>query len=489
VSLAPRFVGWAGLLVCAAAPAALVYGGVWPPPAALISICAFVAAAFWALRDRIHGVMLVFLVALLAATVALLPGIKVFSDRPSTDDHEQLSAAWRASGPFDERLPIVVHMVFDELTAPGAIDQSLASGPATREALVGLGNRHGLRTSDAVYSRYFFSAVALPNLLHDEFLGRSRTANVTTAQRTSIRDNAYFDAMAARGYRTVVFQTSHLDFCANARVAHCETFNSFDPGSRSERVDDRSQTLHLWRTLLRAYEPSFISEYGTAALARAYGLGDRAVGVLGTEGRFDVQRFPGWFDRFTRFAANVPRGTHVFAHFMAPHAPYLLTPDCVVSGRFAAGYYLQTVVPDPETRELERRRYAEDYLAQVRCVASELDAFLSAIDDAPAFHDARIVVHGDHGSRISAGNVLEDYEPRDFVANYGTYFAVKAPGIEPGLDCEQVSLPEAFRDAIDADDGQPAFEVTPLPVVVDSRAAGGRKVTAPMPPFGCGAAR
>ena len=419
-----RLAQLAGVLVCIAAPLALVYLGVWPPVGGLLAIDVAVTAVFWRLRDRIHGVLLVFLAVLFATTVLVLPWAKIRPDRPSFADDAALATTWTNEGPFDTRLPVVLHLIFDELASPGSIDLSLPEGPPTREALLSMAERHRLRTFDSVYSRYFFSAVTIPNLVNEEYRGETRTANVSTAQRDVIRDNPYFDDMAARGYRTAVFQTSHLNFCANPRVVLCETFDSFDPGG-DERFDERSGTLNLWRTLLRAYEPSYISEYGTAALARIYGLGDRAVGVLGIQGRYDVQRFPAWFERFTRFAAQVPRGTHVFAHFMAPHAPYLLTPDCVVSGQYAAGYYLNQAFPDAAQREAARRTYASDYLDQVRCVASEIDGFLAALGENPDLRDATVIIHGDHGSRISAGNVLEDYEPRDFIANYATYFAVK----------------------------------------------------------------
>jgi hypothetical protein len=208
---------------------------------------------------------------------------------------------------------------------------------------------------------------------------------------------------------------------------------------------------------------------------------------MGTEGRFDAQRFPGWFDRFASFVSHVPRGSHVFAHFMVPHSPYLLTRDCLVSGTFNAGYYLGREVPDPAAREAARRRFTDAYLAQVQCVASRIDELLDAMAGRPELADARVIIHGDHGSRISVGNVLEDYEPRDFVANYAAYFAVKAPGVSPGVDCEFLSLPEAFGRYADPEAPRPPLDRPRPPVVVDSRAAAGRKVETPMPVFGCAA--
>lgn len=470
-------------LTCAfvLAPLALVYAGWLPPVAGPISVCAGVGLVYWWRRDRIDRVLLVFAGVLLLSTVVTSPLPKVLVERAG-DDGAPLVGSFRSDRSFATELPVIVHVVFDEMLSTGAIDTSTPVGLAAQEQLIAVSDRHGLRTFDSVYSRYFFSGASLPNLMNAEFTGRTDTAN-----RTSTNENAYFDHLHARGYRTAVFQTSILNFCAHPGVEVCETFDSFAPGGGDDALDLRSRTATLWNTLLRVWEPSYTSRLGLWAVRRYYGLQDRPIGVSGTEGRFDVQRFPTWFDRFVAFVSEVPRGAHVFAHFLVPHAPYLLTSECLVSGARVNGYYLGRKVPDPAAREAARRDFTDLYLAQVQCVASKIDELLEAIAARPELADARVIIHGDHGSRISVGNVLEDYEPRDFVANYGTYFAVKAPGVPPGLDCEFLSLPEAFGRYIDPSGPRPPLDRPRPPVVVDTRAAEGRKVEASMPVFGCAA--
>lgn len=477
--------GVAGLLVVS--PLGLVYAGLQPPVAGLVSLCAAIAVIYWRWRDRIPGILLVFAGVLLLSTVVTSPVPKIVGDHADADDGAELLASFAAGGPFAAELPVIVHVVFDELLSTGAIDTSAAAGVAAREQFLAMGALRGVRTFDSVYSRYFFSGVALPNLMNAEFTGRTDTANRSTEIVTVIRDNAYFDHLAARGYRTAVFQTSHLDFCAHPAVALCETFDSFDPGGGDEALDLRTRTMTVWQTLLRAWEPSYVSRYGFTALRWYYELENRPFGVMGTEGRFDVQRAPGWLDRFVAFVSGVPRGSHVFAHFMVPHSPYLLTRDCLVSGTFNAGYYLGRTVRNPVARDAARRDFASAYLDQVRCIATKIDELLATMAGHPELADARVIIHGDHGSRISVGNVLEEYETRDFVDNYGAYFAVKAPGVTPGVDCEFLSLPEAFRRHVDPSDPPPPLDRPRPPVVVESRAAGGRKVEVPMPVFGCAA--
>ena len=474
--------------VLAATPSVLVYLGIAPPVLGLLSIGVPIVFLFWCLERRFESVLLVFVAALLALTIAGQPLPTIFVEG---DDHEGLARLrmnWKAGAGFDERLPVVVHLIFDEMTSPGALDGDVPGGGAARQALHAVADRSQVRVFDSVYSRYFFSGIAIPNLVHREYLGRTGPTNQSARLRETIRDNAYFEAMETRGYRTVVFQTTHLNFCAHRTVDHCETIASFDPGdSRTGEPEGRAHTRELWSTLLRVYEPSYVSRYGLDLVATWYPLEPRHQEALGVEGRYDVQRFPRWFDRFIGFIEDVPRGTHVFAHFMAPHAPYLLNEACEIGGRPAAGYYLGQRFPGADERQAARDRFFADYLAQVRCVQRKLDAFFGAVARNPNLYDATIIIHGDHGSRISVGNMIEDYTRRDFIDNYATYFAVKAPGIAPGIDCEFQSLPEAFRRVVPGSDGLAPLDRTRLPVVVNTKAGEGVRVEAEMPIFGCAA--
>jgi hypothetical protein len=458
-------------------------------PAQVLGLPAAVVAvylAFWYLRERIHAILFVFLVVTLGATIVTQPRLHLPAAEANADGADRLVESWSAQGPFNEDLPVVFHIVLDEMMSPGGMTEDLPGGVETRRALYDLGDRHGLRTYDAVYSRDFFTARALPNLMAADYQD-SRRLDAIEADLDAA-ENAYFDDMAARGYRTIVFQTSHLDFCLNPNVAACETFNSYNPGGEGyDGLDLRSRTLNLWNTLLRAYEPSYASTYGGMLLRRHYDLGSRAVGVIGHQDRFDVQRFPDWFDRFTGFARRAPRGTHIFAHLMVPHAPYLLTPGCAVSGTFYTSYYMGTHYPTDADRERARLLAYSDYLQQVRCIARQVDGLLRTLAQIESFRDATIVIHGDHGSRISTGHFIEDHAPRDFVDNYATYYAIKGPDVEPGIDCELVSLPEIFRRHMTPISGPPPPGRAPLPVIVSSRDREGTTVEAPMPEFGCAA--
>lgn len=458
----------------------LIGTGSLPPVFGLAAMTILAAVVYWTVRDRVQNILLVFVSVFLALVVLNSPTPRL-SDPKGVERLQQL---WNL-GAFDVRLPVVLHLVFDEMMSPGGIDESLPGAVPARQSLYALGERYGLRTYDSVYSRAYFSGVSIPNLFNAEYRGKTGVSDRFPKLLEETPQNAYFDDMNARGYRTIVFQTSHLDFCGNSSVDQCETFPSFDPRvvQSNARLDLRSRASHVLSVLLRSYEPSYSSRYGHRLLTGSER--DEHAVRTGTEERFDVQGFTTWFDRFVAFVETVPRGSHVFAHFMVPHAPYLLTAECAPGTNGGAGYYLGDRFPVAAERADVRRRSYGNYLAQLRCVNSRIGVFLDAVGRIPTLQDARIIIQGDHGSRISVGKMIEDHQRDDYISNYATYFAVRAPGVVPGLDCRFISLAEAFREHAAAV-SSPIDRPTP-PVLVESRARSELVVETPMPVFGCAA--
>jgi hypothetical protein len=120
-------------------------------------------------------------------------------------------------------------------------------------------------------------------------------------------------------------------------------------------------------------------------------------------------------------------------------------------------------------------------------VQRKLDEFLTTISKSDNYRDAMIIIHGDHGSRISSGNTIEDYKTRDYIDNYATFFAVRSPAATPGVDCEFVSLSEVFLRHVAPGAAPPPGQRPPVPVVAASRDTKNDLVESPMPRFGCGA--
>jgi hypothetical protein len=87
-------------------------------------------------------------------------------------------------------------------------------------------------------------------------------------------------------------------------------------------------------------------------------------------------------------------------------------------------------------------------LEQVVCTHKRLGRMLDRFTATEAGSDARIVIHGDHGSRLDLGPpwaaLAGRLSPRDFVDAYSTLFAVRDASVEAGYDRRSIPLDTLF---------------------------------------------
>jgi len=204
--------------------------------------------------------------------------------------------------------------------------------------------------------------------------------------------------------------------------------------------------------------------------------------------RFDVHGFPDWFDKFIIDISNAQRGTMIFSHFMTPHAPYKLTTDCRVNNLpIDAGYYLggERYNGDQNKIDIARKKFHNEYYMQSTCVLNKIEELLKKINQLRQFDDAIIIIHGDHGSRISIGNHIEDYKQRDFIDNYATFYAIRSPNIQAGYDCRLISLPRLFSHHMRKNKEMVDLENNPQSIYAASKDDPKIFVESNMPDFPC----
>jgi arylsulfatase A-like enzyme len=194
----------------------------------------------------------------------------------------------------------------------------------------------------------------------------------------------------------------------------------------------------------------------------------------------DTYAFPRWFDRFERDVTSSALGTAYFAHFLMPHAPYVFDAACRETGtaHVATRLMEEQHLSGPPLEEARIAGYRE-YEAQYRCVAARIERFLTQVDRLPQFRDATVVIHGDHGGRISAGMFAENVGARDMVDNYSALYAIRRPGVAPGDDPRLTSVQRLTAEYFS---GLTPDELGPdnLTVVLDSR-EDGRVIVRPAP--------
>jgi arylsulfatase A-like enzyme len=162
-------------------------------------------------------------------------------------------------------------------------------------------------------------------------------------------------------------------------------------------------------------------------------------------------------------ASSTSSGTALFAHLLLPHEPFALNADCSVDYS-QAPWMRQSITRiaglPANTEKTRILRYA-NYLKQLLCVADELERLLTSLEKAGVLDRSIVIVHGDHGPRISLREAalghMSDLTERDVIDVYGTLFAYRIPGMGPSVSEQRISLEQALAEAVSAAYGTPSI--------------------------------
>jgi hypothetical protein len=378
----------------------------------------------------------------------------------------------------DAPAPPIVYIIFDELMGPEGIDKNMPEGAAAYDALRGVFERHGFRLFGNAFSRHNVTAKAIPSMLNFDFSDNTswgfRSKYYRDVAEESVGKNALFERVQEQGRSIFVQQTVHLDYCHSAPAIACRTFESFNPlGSHVPQLS--SSRLAVVDLLGEAFKESYLVSRYTGVLRSAFSSsGEKPV-------HYDVYAFPSWFEAFHRTVVdNFEPGRFFFGHFLMPHAPYAYGPQCELREQ----WYLPWFFTDRHGLKgtaLEEKRTAlyPQYFDQVICLTTKLDELLTDIDQRADYEDATVIVHGDHGSRLSATMFAEEMSQRDMIDNYSALFAIRAPEVKSGYDLRHVSIQHLAAEFLS---GVPASSLAPDTgtVAIDER-ADGQVVTRQMP--------
>ncbi|MDQ3482252.1 MAG: hypothetical protein M3448_02415 [Pseudomonadota bacterium] len=335
--------------------------------------------------------------------------------------------------PVNDR-PAILHLILDEHGGPGG-----ASDPIFKRKLVDFYTGHGFRLFERAYSRHFHTVNAIPDVLNFGHPGESKNVSETL----DIGRTTYLSALEKQGYRLNFYQSDFADFCRYHRFSTCTS--AWSPSmsflkDRQVTVAEKARLLALKFTALSS---------GAVATANLLDLATRIpvlrpldLPVLAPTQRAVSNTLGGLatLKRMTSDLKSAQPGNVYFAHVLAPHYPYLTKADCSLIRPSDWGYRRSA-------RSIASREAA--YREQVACVTAHVDKLIRAFDASPAGKNGVIVIHGDHGSRITriepADWNREKIEASDLMAGYSTLFAVRAPGIEPGIDRTPYASPAILK--------------------------------------------
>jgi len=297
--------------------------------------------------------------------------------------------------------------------------------------------RHGFRVYQGAYSRHANTANSVPYLLS---FGTAAPAKVTQLDERLLPGRFdYFVHLSSQGYAVSVRGANYLDLCADQPVRDCQQYTYSGLAALTKfpmSTVDRARMLGITLASMSPVTTNLVTvtELAIWKLGLTYPRGMRNMMKTSTPkaalSLIDLRRE----------LASPEHGRVYFAHLLVPHEPYAFDENCHVKP--------PSLWHTEESGAKKSVRIA-DYLAQTRCMHRLLGQVFDTLRQSPAGRDAVVIVHGDHGSRITDSRPTSERPNaggRDYAMTYSTMFAIRAPGVPPGLVEGRASLDELLED-------------------------------------------
>lgn len=322
--------------------------------------------------------------------------------------------------------PAIVHVVLDEHIGIEGMDMRdpdmRRTADSLRKTYVGL----GFTLYGGAHSRHFRTTNSLPEIFN---FGRSRLGGESRRNREGVlTENRYFDDLAGKGYSINVLQSDFLDYCGHKAVISCTEYRRSDLAPLAQldlSLADKSRIIGA----------GFVSlSGGLTVVSYLYdhlAVRARKIGLMLPYASVDTVRLTSTLAAmnvagdFTKMLRKVKPGHVYFAHFLFPHYPHVARADCSAKPLAMWGYRR-------EGGNIASRNRA--YEAQLQCSARLVGGFLEALSTSPAGRSAIVIVHGDHGSRITRVDpkvdTINNVSWDDMIVSYSALFSIRMPASE-----------------------------------------------------------
>jgi hypothetical protein len=406
--------------------------------------CAFLSVLFlsWLMKENFFKITSAIFAAFLAVTLFQI----IFS-------RSELNRNWDLKAiNLNEMYPArVIHLVLDGHMGIEGIPVEIKGGRKLKERILEFYKEYGFHLFGESYSHYSLSIESIPNMVN--FSAESEPNSFIKIGKIAERkldQNRYFENIRKFGYRINVWESSFLEFCS-------EQMTEIDNCSRYSVVDTKilqSYNLSLFDQLTALFSDytkrassykrikKIYLKVRSVAMQNGFSLPDWSWDSF--RGMSTLNAFQA-LDMVGEDIVSLPDGNFFFAHLLLPHAPYAIQSDCSVNKNRKAWY------PNKEVLEptVWRRKTYQLYFDQVECLYVKLEALFKEMKDHDIFESSLIIVHGDHGSRISLTDPLIVNEKKvtsqDLIDTYSTIFSIKLPKGVAKYDLRMVPIEQLLE--------------------------------------------
>lgn len=412
--------------------------------AAIALMCAAVVVAFsiplaaGVLLGRHLGIVVVTFFGTVAAGVLVLPS-----------DTLPLGEIYRREIGPPADLPPVIHLVLDGQIGSEGLPRDIAGGEDLRQDLRQFYDEFGFTVFGRAYSTYSQTRNSTMAMLNGRESLNLKATRDPDAPSKPLWDNLWFDVLFDRGYQIRVYHSDSTPYCGRekGRAYSCFVY----PGnSISNIVNVNLPIITSAKAILSSYLDTLVPHQ---LWGKFGGSSFFLETLLPSWLRFNITlNAPGGLHLLDRLLGDVrqfPRGTAFFAHLLIPHESYLYDRNCHIKPDFKS-WAVNAARAEPP--EFHRAVVYARYFEQVRCLHQALGRFFSGLQETGVLDKATVIVHGDHGARITLisrpRNTGNDLSETDFVDIYSTLFAVRSPSLRPGYDTSFRSVQALFAALI-----------------------------------------
>jgi hypothetical protein len=416
-----------------------------------------IAVVFWMLGERL-SVVLVAVFGTMAVASLVLPQASL----EAVSIAERSPPAVTVAG---ERPPPLIHIIIDQQIGIDGLPAEVEGTAAMRRFLLEFYDRFGFRLYTGAYSHFPATLESIPDLLNGAIVPSSHQLTSLRAGKAHVKTNLWFEELKNRGYEIEVIQSDYIDYCQNKEdaIVYCYTYMA------SDIRELYNLDLTNWRKaeflLYRFFDKDFILLSQTTRLAWY---------VLQKLGKKAGVMLPDWdarslglstlpslvaLDVLAERLENLEAGKAVFVHLLLPHDPFILDANCQLKSDGSLWLAPQSALWWYQIKADPRRRLARyyEYYKQVTCLHRRLSGIFERLEQRGKLDDATVMIHGDHGSRITIIEPFTGNErlltPGDIIDSVSTIFAVRRPGVVPGPVEGQLSIQGLFAEfALGRDD-------------------------------------
>jgi hypothetical protein len=391
-------------------------------------------------------------------------------------------------------LPPVIHIILDEHIGLKGMTQELAGGVDVKNDVMDFYQRHGMRLFGGSYSQFFKTPMSLGNMMNFsdspnpfQFLNKKRDGWI-------LKSNRYFEEMTRRGYRINIYQSRYLDFCKSnvANINKCIIYNQHGLHHNVVASLPLGERVKL---IYRSYYSSIsiykLANYAGKKINQKLALYDLALPKLGLwHGQVGPLAVMPTLAQLINDISSTSGGTLFFAHLLMPHNPYVYDANCAILSPVSTWKlrYNENLL---NTQKSRRQRY-NAYFGQIRCTMKKLEPLFAMLRANQRFNRATIIIHGDHGSRITrilpSKKNLSSMTYKNYLDNYSTLFAIKAPWMTPeflvgmGIKTKMLSLSQIINFVVYRKRENLTIPKSPTAYVIDDRGGYIETIIPPAPP-------